>query len=145
MLNYHIVITRKIINNVERYDNEEDIRKLVDAFYYKVKFNAQLNPIFSDVAKVEWEHHLSKMYDFWSSILLGKSVYKGNPIPKHIDLNFRIKLTPELFNEWLTLFSQTVDELFSRDLAEEAKNRAVKIAEIIHHKIELDDKIIRLL
>ena len=123
--------------------NEEDIRKLVDAFYNKVKFNAHLNPIFTDVAKVEWEHHLPKMYNFWTTVLLGKPVYKGNPMSKHVDINFRVKLTPDLFNEWLTLFYQTVDELYVGTIADEAKIRAKNIAEMMRQKIDEDEKLIR--
>ncbi len=121
----------------------EDIQLLVNTFYTKVKHNAQLNPIFREVAKVEWEHHLPKMYDFWTTVLLGKPIYKGNPMSKHVDLNFRVKLTPELFNEWLSLFSETADELFSGTIADEAKLRAKNIAEMMRVKIDQDEKIVR--
>ena len=123
--------------------NESDVQLLVNTFYHKVKSNTLLNPIFENVAKIDWDHHLPKMYDFWTSILLGKSVYKGNPIPKHVDLNFRVKLTPELFNQWLMLFSETIDELFSGSNADEAKVRAQSIAEIMRQKIDQDELIVR--
>ena len=123
--------------------NESDVQLLVNTFYNKVKSNTLLNPIFENVAKIDWDHHLPKMYDFWTSILLGKSVYKGNPIPKHVDLNFRVKLTPELFNQWLMLFLETIDELFSGSKADEAKVRAQSIAEIMRQKIDQDELIVR--
>ena len=52
---------------------EADVRVLVDTFYEKVREDALLDPIFSDVAKVDWEHHLPKMYAFWNGMILGKA------------------------------------------------------------------------
>lgn len=57
--------------------NKGDIKLLVDTFYDKVKNNSVIVHIFNDIAKVDWEHHLPKMYSFWESLLLGeKRVYR---------------------------------------------------------------------
>jgi hemoglobin len=50
----------------------EDIIILVNAFYDGIKAHALLGPIFNEIAQVNWETHLPKMYSFWSSILLGE-------------------------------------------------------------------------
>ena len=68
-------------------DNRADIIALVDTFYQNVALNKQIGPIFTDIAKVDWSHHLPKMYDFWESILFGKAIYKGNPMLSHFALN----------------------------------------------------------
>ena len=47
----------------------EDIKLLVDNFYKKAIADDSLGHIFTDVAKVNWEHHLPIMYAFWESIL----------------------------------------------------------------------------
>lgn len=113
-----------------------DIVLLVDTFYEKVKHNKTLAYIFNDVAKVDWPKHLPVMYSFWSGILLGDTVYTGNPMTPHILLSKKTPLTRKEFDEWYALFTETVDELFSGAKAEEAKTRAGHIANLMLYKIE---------
>jgi len=115
--------------------SEADIELLVNTFYSKVRSNSVLGPIFSDVAKIDWEHHLPKMYSFWSGILLGNNTYTGNPITKHVSLSQKTTMSEIEFAEWLLLFTKTVDELFVGEKAEEAKSRAANISRLMHHKI----------
>lgn len=111
--------------------NREDIKLLIDTFYGKVQVNNELGYFFNDVAQVNWESHLPKMYDFWETILFHKQVYKGNPMKKHILLHQLEKLEKQHFEEWLSLFQVTVDELYEGENAENAKNRARSIATAI--------------
>lgn len=113
----------------------EDVELLVNTFYSKVNENATLSPIFNEISKVDWPHHLPKMYSFWSSLLLGEQSYTGNPMVKHIDLSRQTDMTEVQFSTWLLLFNQTVNELFAGDKAEEAKSRAANIARLMQHKI----------
>jgi hemoglobin len=104
--------------------SEAAVRELVDAFYGKIQQDDLLNPIFSDVAKVDWSHHLPKMYAFWNGMILGVPGYAGRPFPPHAVL----PVTAEHFDRWLLLFKQTVDERFSGPGATRAKNAAASIA-----------------
>jgi hemoglobin len=104
--------------------NEADVRELVDAFYGKVQADALLNPIFADVAKVDWSHHLPKMYAFWNGMILGIPGYAGRPFPAHVVL----PVTAQHFSRWLELFKAVVDERFAGPGAERAKNAAASIA-----------------
>ena len=117
-------------------EKREDIVLLVNSFYDKVKNNKILGYIFTDVAKVDWEAHLPKMYSFWSSMLLGEQSYTGNPMMKHIALSKLTHLTETEFSEWLLLFNQTVDDLFEGNSATEAKVRAANIARLMLVKIK---------
>ncbi len=117
-------------------ENAADIRLLVDTFYDKVRSNAVIGYIFNDVANVDWEHHLPKMYAFWGSILLGEHSYSGHPMSTHIELSKKTSLAEKEFSEWLLLFTQTVDELFTGEKAHEAKLRAANIARLMLHKIK---------
>jgi hemoglobin len=105
-------------------ENEEDVRALVDSFYGKVQQDELLNPIFNDVAKVDWAHHLPKMYAFWNGMILGIPGYAGRPFPPHTVL----PVSADHFTQWLTLFHQTVDELFEGPGATRAKNASASIA-----------------
>jgi hemoglobin len=114
---------------------EADVRRLVDTFYSKVQADALLNPIFADVAKVDWAHHLPKMYAFWNGLILGKPGYEGRPFPAHAVLP--VDLTH--FERWLALFHATVDELFTGEGALRAKNAAASIAHTFAMRMGLID------
>jgi hemoglobin len=49
--------------------NRKDIELLVNAFYDKIKTDGVIGFLFTEVAKVNWETHLPRMYDFWENIL----------------------------------------------------------------------------
>ncbi len=115
--------------------DRNDIMLLVDTFYKNVALNKQIGPIFTDVAKVDWSHHLPKMYDFWESILFGKAIYKGNPMLTHFALNEQTPLQTEAFETWKNLFFQTVNDLFAGANADLIKQKAQSIADLMHFKI----------
>lgn len=119
----------------EDISTREDIELLVNTFYDKVKVSPVLGYIFNDIAKVNWASHLPKMYSFWASLLLGERSFSGNPMLKHIELSRLTAMTETEFSEWLKLFSQTINELFEGEKAEEAKARAENIAGLMLHKI----------
>ena len=109
----------------------EDVKTLVDSFYSKVRKDALLSPIFNAVIQDRWPEHMSKMYTFWQTLLLGERTYKGNPFGPHAELF----ITKVHFDRWLELFNKTVNENFEGEKAEEAKWRASRIAEVFQHKI----------
>ncbi|WP_295713987.1 group III truncated hemoglobin [Mucilaginibacter sp.] len=109
----------------------KDIKLLVDTFYHKVAEHSLLAPIFNERLGSEWVPHLEKMYTFWQTILLQELTYTGAPFPPHA----RLPVDETHFNDWLTLFSETVDSLFTGEKADEAKWRAGKMAEMFQHKI----------
>ena len=113
---------------MKEIETREDIELLVNTFYAHLQENKELDYLFNDVAKVHWESHLPKMYDFWETILFHKHVYKGNPMKKHVDLDKLTKLKKENFETWLTIFKKTIDELFVGTIAELAKQRAESVA-----------------
>lgn len=115
--------------------NSEDIKLLIDAFYQKAVADAALGHVFTDVAKVNWAHHLPIMYAFWESVLFGEAGYHGNPMDAHFKLNEKFTLTAEHFNSWKFLFIETVDENFEGEIANMAKERARSIADLMFYKI----------
>lgn len=115
--------------------DRNDIILLVDTFYAKVSRDAVIGPIFTDVAKVNWDHHLPVMYSFWETQLLNEKTYAGNPMKVHADLNARYPLLQYHFDGWVRLFVETVDELFAGTKAEDAKARGTQIAQLMHHKM----------
>jgi hemoglobin len=108
-----------------------DIKKLVDTFYDKVRMNGLLAPVFNERIKDNWPGHLDKMYRFWQTILLDECTYFGSPFSPHADL----PVDKEHFKEWMALFTATVNELFTGEKAKEAIWRAGKMAEMFEQKI----------
>jgi hemoglobin len=86
--------------------SEEQVRLLVDAFYGKIRANADLGPIFERVVAGDWETHLAKMYDFWSSVMLTAAVRK------HMD-----GLEIGLLDRCLALFGDSCNELLDSETA----------------------------
>jgi len=109
----------------------EDIKLLVDTFYGKVRSNPLIGPIFNERIQDRWPIHLEKMYSFWQTVLLEEYTYNGRPFPPHATM----PIGHEHFEQWLALFAETVDELFTGDKADEAKWRAGKMAELFESKL----------
>ena len=106
--------------------SEDGIRQLVDAFYVRVRADPELAPIFARAIPGDWQPHLSKMYAFWSSVMLTTGRYKGNPVAKHL---FIPDMKPALFERWLALFDATCRELFDHATSEAFRIKAERIAE----------------
>jgi hemoglobin len=113
----------------------EDIKMLVDGFYQKVIGDPVIGFVFTDVVRVNWEKHLPVMYSFWENMLFFTGSYTGNPMEIHKHIHRLTPLSVEQFERWLKLFTGTVDELFSGEKAELAKERASNIAAIMKIKI----------
>lgn len=109
----------------------DDIKKLVDAFYNKVKKDELLGPVFEERIRGRWPQHLEKLYAFWQTVLLGEHTYFGSPFLPHAGL----EVSGNHFQKWMELFKETVDENFKGENANKAKNRAAKMAEMFEAKI----------
>lgn len=104
--------------------SEAQIKALVHGFYAKVRTDDALGPVFNPVIS-DWDPHLEKMCDFWSSVMRTSGRYKGNPMVAHLRLK---TARPEHFQRWLGLFAETARELFAPELAEAFIARAENIA-----------------
>src|SRR5690606_32283792 len=75
-------------------------------FYQRVQHDEILGPIFNDIAKVDWDHHIPLICQFWNSVMLKTNEYHGNAYRKHVILGERTKLTEQHFSRWLMLFQE---------------------------------------
>jgi hemoglobin len=113
-----------------------DIVQLVHAFYEEAMRDDTIGFIFTEVARIDLEKHLPVIVDFWESVLLDTSSYRGNPMLKHLELNRKHALTNEHFTRWMELWKTTLEEHFSGPRADEALRRAGLMAELMKHKIK---------
>lgn len=114
--------------------NRTDIIKLVDLFYDKVKTDKVIGYIFTDVVHTNWDLHLPRMYDFWENILFYTGNFDGNPMITHRELSAKTTINLKHFKHWNKIFTQTVDELFVGEKAEEIKKRALNISKAMIDK-----------
>lgn len=103
---------------------EEKIARLVATFYGRARADDLIGPIFN-AAVTDWDHHIGKIIDFWSSIMLKTGRYDGRPMRPHLML----PLKGEHFERWLVLFEATAREIFEPEVAEAFIIRARRIAD----------------
>ena len=104
---------------------EKMIETLVRAFYVKVQADETLGPVFA--ARIgDWEPHLRKMFDFWSSVTLMSGRYHGTPMPAHARI---AEIGPDHFARWLELFAETAAEVCPSDAAALFVDRSRRIAQ----------------
>lgn len=104
--------------------DRDAIRRMVDAFYARVRDDEMLGPVFEAHVQGRWPEHLAKMVDFWSAALLRQPGYAGNPRAVHA----RLEIGPAHFRRWLRLFETTLGELFEPELAGAIQARAQMMA-----------------
>jgi hemoglobin len=104
--------------------DEPMIERLVRSFYAKIRKDALVGPIFEARIR-DWEPHLQRMCEFWSSVTLMSGRYHGNPMAKHQPL----AVDATHFDRWLLLFEQTVREICPPKAAAHFVERARRIAE----------------
>jgi hemoglobin len=97
--------------------------RLVRCFYGRVRQDELLAPIFA-AAIDDWEPHLARMVDFWSSVALMTGRYHGRPMQKHLPL----PLEARHFERWLELFRSTAEEVCPREGASHVIAAAERIA-----------------
>lgn len=115
--------------------DRKDIKLLVDTFYDKVKVDPVIGYFFTKVVPVDWDKHLPVMYNFWENIVFYSGSYDGNPMVQHQNIHKISPMKMEHFQRWISLFTETVDQLFEGKNAEQIKQRATSIATVMQIKI----------
>jgi hemoglobin len=112
-----------------------DLLLLVKKFYEKLLNDETINYLFTDIAKIDLDHHLPVLVDFWDSILFQSDTYRKNAMQPHLILHQKSPLEKHHFETWLMYFNNTVDELFEGEKAFVVKERAKSIATVMQIKL----------
>ncbi|WP_297485279.1 group III truncated hemoglobin [Sulfurimonas sp.] len=109
---------------------KENLNKMVKIFYAKVLQDDIVGPFFiaklgDDLKSDTWAAHLELLTNFWASIAIGDSAYKGNPFAPHLNIE---NLSTQAFQRWLELFAQTLDTVYNPEIANFFKQRSRIIA-----------------
>jgi hemoglobin len=113
-------------------ETRADIDRLLVEFYKVVMHDEEIGHHFDDL---DLKSHLPIIGDFWEKVLLGSLVYFNNPLSVHQKLHQRSPLKPEHFIRWVLIFSETIDRLFSGEMAEAAKFRAKAIGDSMSQRL----------
>jgi hemoglobin len=106
--------------------DEAMIERLVHRFYGDVRTDALIGPMFN--ARVaDWDAHLAKLCDFWSSVALMTGRYNGKPMQVHLNL----PLDASHFERWMALFRRAAADTCPPEAAEFLIDRAARISESI--------------
>ena len=115
--------------------DKNDIINLIDTFYTQVRGDEVIGHVFNTIIGDDWSHHLPLMYTFWNTVLFGAEGYKGNAVGKHIGIDKKIPLKTEYYERWMQLWTSTVDALFTGEIAEDAKKKALAMMKLIQFKV----------
>ena len=105
-----------------------DVEQLVVSFYRAALVDPLIGPVFTEVAKLDLDHHLPIICDFWETVLFNAGLYRRNALQIHLVLHARHPLGVEHFERWLALWSETLDAWFVGPVTERAKLQATRIA-----------------
>lgn len=103
------------------------VHDLVIRFYREISFDEVLEPIFGEVAEVDWADHIPKLIDYWCWILFGTAGFTGSTTRTHRHLHGLRPLEAEHCDRWFALWSATLDAGWAGPFADHAKNHAAKL------------------
>ena len=113
--------------------SKENIPILVKAFYTKVWKDDLIGPVFKHV---DFDVHVPKMIDFWSTVIFSDGNYTGRPFDKHVPLG----IGAQHFDRWQELFGATVREHFEGESADMIIQRAEIIGMTFQYKLDTINK-----
>lgn len=105
--------------------NRAVIAELVHEFYDDVRRDPELQQIFDAAIGDNWEPHLARMVEFWSTVMLATHEFEGNVFATHMALG---GIVPDHFKRWMALFEKTARRLLAPELADEFLLVARRIA-----------------
>ena len=104
--------------------DDDMIERLVRTFYGAIRDDDLVGPVFA-AHIADWEPHIRRMCEFWSSVALMSGRYHGEPMAKHLPL----PVDGRYFDRWLQLFERTAREVCPPAAAEHFIERARRIAQ----------------
>jgi hemoglobin len=105
-----------------------DVDALLQRFYRRALIDEVLAAPFAELRATGLEAHLPKMCDFWETVLFRAGLYRGSALQVHRHIHRRTPLSGGHFVRWLTIWCETVDEMYRGPRAEQAKVQAARIA-----------------
>ncbi len=127
-----------LIENIDR----SSIEKVVRRFYAKVLEDEVLAPFFinalgDDMKNDKWYEHLITLDNFWLGLMLEEGKYMGDPLLPHV---FLAGLTPETFEQWLKIFRETLEEIYTPSNVRNFYGKAKALSTRFIKDLDLEDE-----
>jgi hemoglobin len=103
------------------------VNYLVTSFYREVVFDDLLEPIFGEVAEVDWAEHIPRLIDYWCWILFASHPHPGAVARTHKELHALRAIEPAHCDRWFELWSRCIDEGWAGPYADRAKDHAATL------------------
>jgi hemoglobin len=116
-------------------NGREDILRVAECFYKKVRNDDLLALFFAHVPDEDLPKHIAAMSDFWDNFLFHSGNYSGNPIETLSKLHAKYSFSEEHFGRWEKILNECVDELYAGTHAEMLKMRVSGVAGVMRVKI----------
>lgn len=116
-------------------ETRADVHDLVVAFYREIAFDDLLEPVFGEVAEVDWALHIPKLIDYWCRVLLDQPGYVGTILNAHRHVHDIEPFRAEHFDRWYALWVSSIDQRWSGPNAAIAKAHAAQIAAVLAHRL----------
>ena len=107
----------------------ENVKQLVASFYGKVRKHEALGPIFNaSIGTTDelWNAHIEHITSFWTRMLLNEGEFSGQPMKTHAELP---SFPKERFSDWLGLWEQTLNEIYTPQTASKILEKANQISQ----------------
>lgn len=113
----------------------EDIMIVLDAFYKQATQDPLIGYFFTEVIKLDMQEHIPVIANFWEAILFGSRTYSKNVMEVHQHIHQLSAIKKEHLDQWVQLFTQTVDQFFEGEKATLMKQRGRSIATLMDIKL----------
>jgi hemoglobin len=105
------------------------VRRVISAFYDKVRRDAVLGPVFAEAIGSDWAPHIEKINQFWlTATRLGGGYESARFLPAHMQHS---SIRADQIPQWLRLFRETAGEYCSPEAAAVLVDIAERMAETI--------------
>lgn len=101
----------------------KSVRTLLDKFYSRASKDRLLKPIIARLTDTGYRNET--LYSYWQDAILNGATVESTTPPEHIQL----MPSTQHFFRWLTIFFQTINDLYVGPNAEKAKVLVIRKAE----------------
>lgn len=103
---------------MQRFEMDpEEIDRLVEAFYARIRSHEELGPIFMAAVGSDddaWRRHEAKIASFWRNAIGIDRSYEGTPMRVHLE---NLDVQPDHFPVWLGLFREVAEDVLPAERA----------------------------
>ena len=103
---------------------EAEIHSLLVIFYTPIRSRDLPSAILETHLRDDWDGHVPKIWDIWSSILLAKRHFRGNPLIAHQGVP---GITRKGFDQCLSLFEEVASAVLNSTHALDVVARAPRM------------------